>query len=169
MNRPIHKVLTTEIIDTTSDDDLLQTVFDNLIEKFPTDHTKHYETVLGWTKSQQAVYIIWCLEAEINNGGYNQFYYNPSGQFADLTPLALNLVGALNFSDLTTKANEVYRIENAKITEHQNGTLEGFSKSYSDNPLNRFDSEFYELNKNEDLQRILVEYIRNHKLDFIAT
>ncbi|MGN6438006.1 MAG: hypothetical protein ACTHMM_15810 [Agriterribacter sp.] len=49
-NRPIHKVLTTKIIDTTSDDELLQTVFDNLIEKFPDDYTKEYQTVLSWTK-----------------------------------------------------------------------------------------------------------------------
>jgi uncharacterized C2H2 Zn-finger protein len=168
MNRPIHKVLTAEIIDTTLDEELLQTVFDNLIEKLPNDYTKHYNTVLGWTKSQQAVYIIWCLEAEVNNGGYNQFYYNSSGQFSDLATWALNLVGASQFSELTKKANEVYRIENEKITKHQDGTLEGFSKSYSDNPLDRFDEEFYELNKNETLQRIQVDYIRNHKLEFIG-
>ena len=166
-NRPIHKVLTTQIIDTISDDELLQTVFDNLIDKFPKDYTKEYQTVLGLTKSQQAIYIIWCLEAEVNNGGYNQFYFNSSGQYADLTPEALKLVGAYKFADLTTRATEVYKKENAKITEHQDGTVKGFSKSYDDNPLNKFDDEFYDLYKKEDLQKIQVTYIRNHKQDFI--
>ena len=32
-NRPIHKKLTEQIVDTTSDDNLLQVVFDNLSEK----------------------------------------------------------------------------------------------------------------------------------------
>lgn len=166
-NRPIYKVLTTEIIDTTSDDGLLQVVFDNLIEKFPRDYTKEYQTVLGWTKSQQAIYVIWNLEAEVNNGGYNQFYFNPSGQYADLAPDALKLVGAFKFADLTSKANEVYKKENEKIIKHQDGSLEGFSKSYDDNPLNKFDDEFYELNKKDDLQKFQVEYIRNHKEYFI--
>lgn len=166
-NRPIQKVLTAQIIDTTSDDELLQTVFDNLIGKFPKDYTKEYQTVLGWTKSQQAIYIIWCLEAEVNNGGYNQFYFNSSGQYADLTPDALKLVGASKFADLTMRANDVYKKENEKITKHQDGSLEGFSKSYDDNPLNKFDDEFYELYKKEDLQKIQVNYIRNHKQDFI--
>jgi hypothetical protein len=166
-NRPIHKRLTTQIIDTTSDDDLLQIIFDNLIDKLPKDYTNEYQTVLGWTKSQQAIYIIWCLEAEVNNGGYNQFYFNSSGQYADLAPDALKLVGAPKFADLTTRANEVYKKEKEKIAIHQDGSLEGFSKSYNDNPLNKFDDEFYELYKKEDLQTTQITYIRNHKLDFI--
>ncbi|CAN5207700.1 hypothetical protein BH11BAC5_BH11BAC5_13640 [soil metagenome] len=166
-NRPIHKVLTEQIIDTTSDDELLQTVFDNLIAKFPNDYRKEYQTVLGWTKSQQAIYIIWCLEAEVNNGGYNQFYYNPSGQYADLAPDALKLIGALNFADLAARANEVYKNDNEKIKKEQDGTLKGFSKSYDDNPLGEFDDAFYNLCMKEDLQKIQVDFIRNHKQEFI--
>ncbi|MEP7376173.1 MAG: DUF4375 domain-containing protein [Chitinophagaceae bacterium] len=166
-NRPFHKKLTEYIIDTTSDDDLLQTVFDNLIDKFPKNHNENYQTVLSWTKSQQAIYIIWCLEAEINNGGYNQFYFNPSGQYGDLTPDALKLVGAAKFADLAERANEVYKKENEKITKHQDGSLEGFSKSYDDNPLNKFDDEFYELYRKENLQQLQVDFTKKHKQDFI--
>jgi hypothetical protein len=166
-NRPIHKVLTTEIIDTTSDDELLQVVIDNLSEKFPEDYAKHYQTVLSWTKAQQAIYIIWSLEAEVNNGGYNQFYFNSSGQYAGLAPEALNLVGASKFADLTTRANAVYEKENEKITKHQDGTPEGFSKSYEDNPLDKFDDEFYSLYKIENLQKIQIDFIRKHRNDFV--
>jgi len=166
-NKLIHKVLTAQIIDTTSNEELLQTVFNNLIDKISNDYTKEYQTVLGWTKSQQAIYIIGRLEAEVNNGGYNQFYFNSSGQYADLAPDALKLVGASKFANLTIRANEVYKRENEKITKQQDGSLEGFSKSYDNNPLNKFDDEFYELYKKEDLQKIQINYIRNHKQDFI--
>jgi len=166
-NRPIHKVLTTQIIDTTSDDDLLQVVFDNIVEKFPTDYKKEYQAVLGLTKPQQAIYIIWCLEAEVNNGGYNQFYFNSSGQYADLAPDALKIVGAIKFADLTTRANDIYKKENDKITKHQDGTLEGFSKSYEDNPLDKFDDEFYDLEKSENLQKLQVDFIRKNKAQFV--
>jgi len=166
-NRPIYKSLTTNIIDTTPDDDLVQSIFDILILRFPKDYTKEYQTVLGWTKSQQAIYITWYLEAEVNNGGFNQFYYNPGGQYAGLIPGALELIGASNFADLTIRANEVYQRENDKITRQQDGSLAGFSKSYDDNPLNKFDEEFHVLNKGGRLQNIQVDYIRNHKEDFI--
>ncbi|MEI9908904.1 MAG: DUF4375 domain-containing protein [Bacteroidota bacterium] len=166
-NRPIHKTLTEQIIDAASDDELLQVVFDNLSEKQPADYTKEYKTVTAWNKERQAIYVIWLLEAEVNNGGYNQYYFNSSGQFYKLLPDALKLVGANKFATLTEKANSTYEKENDKITKHQDRTLEGFSKSYEDNPLNKFDDEFYVLYKAENLQKLQVEFIRKHKQEFI--
>jgi hypothetical protein len=166
-NRPIHKRLTEQVLDTTSDDNLLQVVFDNISEKLPNDYEKEYETVVTWNKSRQAIYIIWWLEAEVNNGGYNQFYTNSSGQFYKYLPDALTLIGAKKFADLTKRANDTYQKENKKITQHQDGTIEGFSKSYDDNPLNKFDDEFYELYKVENLQQKQVDYIRKHKTEFL--
>ncbi|EOR94147.1 hypothetical protein ADIARSV_2681 [Arcticibacter svalbardensis MN12-7] len=166
-NRPIYKELTEQIIDTTSDDKLLQLIFDNLSEIQSTDPAKEYETVMGWNKSRQAIYMIWGLEGQVNNGGYNQFYFNSTGQFYKHLPNALKLVGANKFADLTKRANGIFEKENSKITQHQDGTMEGFSKSYDDNPLNKFDDEFYVLYKNEDLQKIQVNFIRKHKIEFI--
>ena len=166
-NRPIYKELTEKIIDTTKDENLLQVVFDNLSEKQPTDYEKEYETVMTWNKSRQAIFMIWMLEAEVNNGGYNQFYSNTSGQFYKYLPEALKLVGANKFAKLTEKANKTFEKENEKITKHQDGTIEGFSKSYDDNPLNDFDTEFYDLYKTENLQQIQIDFIRKNKKEFI--
>jgi len=166
-NRPIYKELTEQIIDSTSDDNLLQVVFDNLSEKQPTDYEKEYETVMSWNKSRQAIYMIWALEAEVNNGGYNQFYSNSSGQYYKHLPEALRLVGAYKFADLTQRANDTFEKEYEQITKEQDGTIEGFSKSYENNPLNDFDDEFYELYQSEKLQQIQVDYIRNNKKEFI--
>lgn len=166
-NRPIQKTLTAKVIDTTSDDNLLQVVFDNISEKLPSDYEKEYETVMTWNKSRQAIYMVCWLEAEVNNGGYNQFYSNSSGQFYKQLPDALTLIGATKFADLTKRANDTYQKENKKITQHQDGTIEGFSKSYDDNPLNKYDDEFYELYKVENLQQKQVDYIRKHKTEFI--
>ncbi len=166
-NRPIHKNLTEQIFETTSDDNLLQVVFDNLSAKQPIDYQMEYQTVLSWNKARQAIYMIWVLEAEVNNGGYNQFYFNSSGQFYKHLPDALKLVGANKFEELTKRANNTFEKENLQITQHQDGTIEGFSKSYIDNPLNKFDDVFYDLYKTENLQQIQVDFIRKHKTEFI--
>ncbi|WP_412465659.1 DUF4375 domain-containing protein [Pedobacter sp. KLB.chiD] len=166
-NRPIHKKLTSQIIDSTPDTDLLQVVFDNLSEKQPTDYKKEYGTVMRWNKSRQAIYMIWLLESEVNNGGYNQFYFNSSGQFYEHLPEALKFVGANKFANLTKQANDTFLKENSKITQHQDGTLEGFSKSYDDNPLNEFDQQFYKLYKTENLQQLQVDFIRKNKTEFV--
>jgi hypothetical protein len=53
-NRPIYKELTGQVIDTTSDDNLLQIVFDNLSEKQTDNYEKEFEAVMSWNKSRQA-------------------------------------------------------------------------------------------------------------------
>ena len=166
-NRPIYTQLTEKIIDNTSDDDLLQVVFDNLSQKQAEDFEDEYEIVSSWNDSRQAIYMIWLLEGEVNNGGYNQFYENSNGQFYNDLPDALKLVGANGFAKLMQRANETFQKENRQITQHQDGTVEGFIKSYENNPLNQLDDEFYDLYKKEDLQQIQINFIRKHKTDFI--
>ena len=166
-NRPFHNDITSEIIDSTNDDELLQLVFDNLYENIPEDFSKEYETVISWNKSRQAIYVIWILEGEVNNGGFNQFYYNSSGEFANLLPEALELIGASKFSELLERANSTYKTENDRITALQDGTMEGFMDSYDNNPLDKYDDEFYELYEEENLNDLQIKYIRSHKDDFI--
>ncbi|MFD2920928.1 DUF4375 domain-containing protein [Terrimonas rubra] len=166
VNRPVYKELTEQIIDTIPDNKLIQVIFDNLSGKQPENHQNVYATVMSWNKSRQAIYMIWMLEAEVNNGGFNQFYFNFSGQFYKQLPAALKLVGAKQFAGLMQNANDLFEKENAKITQHQDGTLEGFSESYVDNPLNKLDERFYDLYKKESLSELQIAYIRSHKTDF---
>jgi Domain of unknown function (DUF4375) len=166
-NRTIHKVLTLEIIDSASDDEIFHIVLDNLSEKLPRDNKKEYETVTSWTKAQQAIYIIWWLDAEVNNGGFNQFYENSSGQYAELLPAALKLIGATKHQYLMVQANNCHRREIEQITRYMDGTVEGFVKSYDDNPLNKFDTQFYKLESKENLQKLMVNFIRQNKENFI--
>jgi hypothetical protein len=164
----VYSVLTNEIIDTATDDELLQIVVDNLIAKLPADNDNTYDEILQWKKPQQVIYLVWTLEAQVGNGGFNQFYYNPSGRFYKLLPEALEVVGAYKFAQLTAEANQTYEKEYGNITRHQDGTLEGFSKSYDDNPLDKYDDKFYDLYKTENLEQLQVKYIRANKPDFIA-
>ena len=106
-------------------------------------------------------------EAEVNNGGFNQFYFNSSGIFSDLAPEAFRRIGAPKFADLMNRANQLYRKENETITEKLDGTLEGFSDSYKNNPLNKLDDEFYELYEQEDLLKLQIGYIRKNKDKFV--
>ena len=161
------QILTEKIIKETSDSNLLQVVFDNLMQKVKLTYEIEYSTVLTWNRSRQAIYVIWLLESEVNNGGFNQFYYNLTGQFSKHLPDALSLVGATNFSILTSKANKLYENEHQMITKNIDGTWDGFSKSYNNNPLNNLDTKFYALYKTENLQQLQIDYIRKHIADFI--
>lgn len=167
-NKSIYASLTEQIIDTTSDDLLLQIIFANLSDKLQSGaYNKQYETVTSWNKSRQAIYMICQLEAEVNNGGYDQFYFNNSGLFYKYLPDALKLIGATKFVDLTERANNAFEKEKLKIDEHPDGITEGFNKYIENLPLYKFDIEFYKLNQNKNLQQLQINYIRKNKKEFI--
>lgn len=159
--------LTEELIETTEPDNLPVMVFESLSERIGRNYKNEFKLVKSWNKSCQAIYVIWLLEGEVNNGGFNQFYANSSGNFAKLIPEALELIGSKKFSDLVRRANLTYKSEYSRITKYQDGTIEGFSKSYENNPLTIFDDAFYELYQEENLMDLQVKYIQAHKADFV--
>lgn len=166
-NREIYENLTTEIIDNTQDDKLLQTIFDNIETNFEEGEQYSIDKISKLTKGQQAIFSIWMLQAEVNNGGFNQFYYNSSGQFSEMAKDGLEFIGAEKFAELVEKANRTYSEIKDELESKNDGTIESFSESYEDNPLNDYDDKFYELEESENLDSIQIEFIRENKEEFI--
>ncbi len=163
------KTISIDEINKANDEDLLYLIFDIIAEKLPytENEEEEYVALRKLNKEQQAFYLVWCLEGEVNNGGYNQFYYNSTGKYFELLPDALELIGATKHSELMRRANKIFIIENKKITQEQDGTLEGFSKSYEDNPLDIFDQEFADLEEIENLEELQIKLVRKNKEKFI--
>lgn len=166
-NRPIYDKLTDEIIDQTSDDNLLQTVFDNIETNFEDGELYSVEKIKKLSTGKQAIFSIWMLQAEVNNGGFNQFYYNSSGQFSEMALIGLKLINAEKFADLLERANKLYSEIANDLKEKDDGTIKSFSESYENNPLNKLDDEFYDLEETESLDSIQIKYIRENKTQFI--
>ncbi|QNR26010.1 DMP19 family protein [Croceimicrobium hydrocarbonivorans] len=166
-SRRIYTTLTSEIIDTTEDYKLLQTIFDNIETIFEEGEQYTKDKISKLTKGQQAIFSIWMLQAEVNNGGFNQFYYNSSGQFSEMAKDGLEYIGAEKLAELVEKANKTYSDIKAELDSKDDGTIESFSESYEDNPLNDFDHKFYELEKAENLDSLQIVFIRENKEEFI--
>lgn len=162
MERPIYQELTREILDSIPDEQLEQTIFDNIYQIIGDDYTNELQNVKKLTKGQQAIFSTWIVEGEVNNGGFNQFYFNSSGQYADMAVAGFAIIGAPKFSALMKEANTIYADIKDNLEEYDDGTLESFSESYNDNPLNALDDRFYDLYKEEPLSEIKAKYIREH-------
>jgi len=161
-----HQPLTEKFIDTAADDAVIEAVIGELSERLGSSSAE-YTTVMTWNKARRSVYVAWQLDAEVNNGGFNQFYYNPSGKFYPLVPESLRYVGASLLADLALRANKTYEQQLNRIKKEQDGTPDGFSKSYKDNPLNEYDDAYYKLSRKENLEKLLVDFVRTHKSAFV--
>jgi hypothetical protein len=51
---------------------------------------------------------VWMLDAEVNNGGFDQYYFNSAGDLAIQTVAALKSIGAVKTAVLLACANEEF-------------------------------------------------------------
>jgi hypothetical protein len=61
---------------------------------------------------------IWGLEAEVNNGGFDQYYFNGSGDQAFYAPDALQSIGARKMADIVTNANKMFGPDGPSLDGH---------------------------------------------------
>ncbi len=114
--------------------------------------------------SQQVVIIIENLEREINNGGFNQFYFNSSGNYANETIEYLKIIGANKTSEIVEKANNEW--ENGIVLKNRNErqkTLKNIEKK-ADLVWKQCDTEFNEYQ--DDITGLLIEFIKKNRKDF---
>lgn len=122
------------------------------------EYGNHYNKL---TEPQKLFYFNQNLEREINNGGFNQFFCNTSGENAHETILSLKAIGADKTSDILQKAIDQFpnkivpknRDERTEIVEQ----IEETANEVWDN----LDQKFYEYE--DDLNTLNIEYVKKNK------
>ncbi|MEQ8460301.1 MAG: DMP19 family protein [Sandaracinaceae bacterium] len=62
------------------------------------------------SRRDKILIAIWGLEAEVNNGGFDQYYFNGAGDLAFFAPQALEQIGARNMAAIVREANERFGV-----------------------------------------------------------
>jgi hypothetical protein len=160
--------LTNEILDAIPDDELEEWIFRHVIEERIKDDWEHAdEIVKSLPKGLQYVFATWMLEAEMDNGGFNQYFYNSWSEYQDEALEGFQRMGALEYARLLAEAITIYDEEKDMHDEVQEeGTLEAFFDSYEETELTHLDKKFYACT--EDLSGLRIDYIRNHPEEFIT-
>jgi hypothetical protein len=166
-NRKKYSSFTLETIESIPDDKLVQAVIDYIIDEIiKDDYANEYEIIKKQSLGIQYIWAIWGLEAEVNNGGFNQYFYNLSGQFAEEAYNGCMAIGAPRMAEIVESAIKTLfkEIDLYKKTKAA-GTIEAFMDSYNETELGQWDDEFYKYP--EDLSILMVKYIKNNYQEFI--
>lgn len=160
-NRKTYSALDKSTLESIEDSELEQAIVDYIYTKVGDDYEKQYEIVTGLSKGFKAVYTTWWVEAEVNNGGFNQYFWNSSSQFAMEAIDGFKEIGAEKYASLMENAVKIAIDEMPEMQKFRNkGTLEAFSESYEHTALNELDEKFFEYP--EDLSKLRITYIRNN-------
>ncbi len=114
--------------------------------------------VQSLSKAERVFLCVWNLEAEVNNGGFAQFFTNSAGDNAIETPAALREIGAAQAAAIAEEANKVFQPEAPpRDRDARTRALERLGAAAAE-ALNALDEKFYAYPDNlEELLRKFVE------------
>lgn len=127
--------------------------------------------------SCQALYLLDLMDREVQNGGFDQFFYNASGQFCVETCKALEETGATVMLSLLERACTVFPDGIVPKDELERRTLLcGLTKD-AENFLSELDDEFnaktssirVETNSPENPWFLALQFMRGHANDLVAS
>ena len=108
----------------------------------------------------QILVTIWGIEAEVNNGGFDQYYFNGAGDQAFFAPDALRAIGALRMSDIASRANAAFGRGGPPRgrNERHDRLFEIAPRDAEAGPWDQLDGEFQDYP--DGIAALLIEFLR---------
>ena len=100
------------------------------------------------TDKEKAIFTIWWLEAEVNNGGFHQYFWNSAGDYALFALEALNNIGASVTANLLKSALDIGFSGSFTQSRHDRQSLLEINSDLKLDKLGTLDSKFYEYEEN---------------------
>lgn len=160
--------LTAAMIAQMKENDVEWEVFLNIFNNMQGDERDEREIVKTMTAGQRAIYVSRRIQSEVDNGGFNQFYFNSTGELADMGEEAFRTLGSDKLADLMVQVNKKYDEIKDYLQQYNDGLADSFSASYRGNPLNEFDKIFRKLYQEEGLNTLRNKYIHGHLSEFVT-
>jgi hypothetical protein len=122
------------------------------------------ENIENLTDAEKALYLVIQLECEVNNGGFSQFLYNSSGNFAHETHTALLKIGAEKTAEICSRALAAFGGSIPKNRDEREAMLDNAFTDEINEILSQCDNDFYE--QPDDLELLNYQFIFKNKDQF---
>lgn len=134
------------------------------LDNFISDLCAYGDEMEKLTEPQKQFYYNQCLEREINNGGFNQYFINSSGDFAHQTIQSLKSIGANMTADILQKA--IDQFPDKKVPQDRDERIEIVEQieETANEVWEELDGKFFEYA--DDLNTLNLNFVRDHRADF---
>ena len=138
--------LTLDVLRSLPPDELGDAVIQHVAFQVGDDVSRIPDVVRGLPAGLRAIYATSVVDLEVSNGGFNQFFWNPSSQYADDALRGYELLGATEYAAVLRSALAIRAAERDRLAPYDRaGTLEAFSASYEVTGLGEADESYYAL------------------------
>ena len=145
-----------------SSDDTNESIIE--LDNFISELCSYGENMDKLTEPQKQFYYNQCLEREINNGGFNQYFINSSGDFAHQTIQSLIAIGANTTADILQKA--INQFPDKKVPQDRDERIEIVEQieETATEIWEELDEKVFDYE--DDLNTLNLSFVRQHKSDF---
>ncbi len=164
--------LTPDKLESLNDGELTSAIVDHVHLALGNEYDKWVEIIRRLPASVRAIYATWNVDAEVNNGGFNQYFWNLESTGAvQYMPFAsiqgYELLGAADYTSIMWGALATWQQETEQMAVFREAnTLESFIESYKHTTLDELDKRYFGLDDRIlDLQS---QYIRKHTESFVS-
>ena len=142
-----YRDLTPELLRSISADDVGNAIVQHVaIHTEDMDEDERLAAVESLPAGTRAIYSTWIVDGQVNNGGFNQFFWNSSGAYAGIALAGYELMGAEEYAALMRAAIATYESERDTLEKYYaQDTLEAFRESYHHTTLGEIDQRYYSL------------------------
>lgn len=166
-NRKKYSAFDLATLRSIKDAHLEQALLDYIFAKLDARPRDRHKALLELSRGFQVFYLSWLVEAEVMNGGFNQYFWNPSAEFAEMTPTALLEIGDAAASEMMKQAIVTATAEISNMSQFKkSSTLDAFSESYKHTKLNDLDDPFCK--RAENFPSLRIRYVREHEQLFVT-
>ncbi len=134
--------------------------------QFEESYLEVEECLETFTRAKRVFYIVNYFDREVQNGGLCQFFVNSSRKVAPYLLDALNEIEAQDYKNLLVYFTNQHHIDLHDLSSFVIKSIDEYEKQFARYPFDEFDNAYYELYESTQLDRILLNYVKKHLIDF---
>lgn len=161
IKRNQYEELKTDELSGINDSELKEAVMSWMWGKVDGNWENQYEIITSLSEPCQYVYACYTVMDELENGGFEQVFYNSSREFVLMAREGFENLGSEAYRSMMDKAITIYEENKVLYESYRDGTVEGFSNLYKEKLFDGLDTEF--LDGREKFYELAVAYIREHE------
>lgn len=139
------RVLTPELLASLSADEVADAIVQHVHLRVSGSWGREAPIVRSLPAGVRAIYTTWLVDAEVNAGGFHQYFFNSSSQYAGDALAGYELLGAEEYASIMRSAIATYEIDRERLGAVEAEDPERFAESPVHGALREIDQRYYAL------------------------
>ncbi|HEY2852957.1 MAG TPA: DUF4375 domain-containing protein [Gemmatimonadaceae bacterium] len=137
--------LTPELLASLSADEVADAIVQHVLHRLAGAWGREAPILRALPAGVRAIYTTWLVDAEVNAGGFQQFFFNSSGQYAGDALAGYELLGAEEYAAIMRSAIATFEIDHQRLAEAEADDPTTFADSPVHGALREIDQRYYAL------------------------